>query len=88
VHLESLGFPLIGDPVYRKKMPGIAKTLGLERQALHAFALGLEHPVTHQIMAWFQLPPADLMSLMEQLHLSPTDLPASAATIHSISNQN
>ena len=88
VHLESLGFPLVGDPVYRKKMPGIAKTLGLERQALHAFALGLEHPVTHQIMAWFQLPPADLMSLMEQLHLSPTDLPASAATIHSISNQN
>ena len=88
VHLESLGFPLIGDPVYRKKIPGIAQTLGFERQALHAFALGLAHPATHQAMAWFQLPPADLMTLQEQLNLSETDLPNASATIHSISNQN
>ena len=88
VHLESLGFPLIGDPVYRKKIPGIAKTLGFERQALHAFALGLAHPETHQAMAWFQLPPADLMTLQEKLNLSETDLPNASATIHSISNQN
>ncbi len=88
VHLESLGFPLIGDPVYRKKIPGIAQTLGFERQALHAFALGLAHPGTHQAMAWFQLPPADLMTLQEKLNLSETDLPNASATIHSISNQN
>ncbi|MBT8520956.1 RluA family pseudouridine synthase [Polynucleobacter paneuropaeus] len=88
VHLESLGFPLIGDPVYRKKIPGIAQTLGFERQALHAFALGLAHPATHQAMAWFQLPPADLMTLQEQLNLSETDLPNASDTIHSISNQN
>ena len=88
VHLESLGFPLIGDPVYRKKIPGIAKTLDFERQALHAFALGLEHPATHQTMAWFQMPPADLMTLLQQLNLSETDLPNASATIQSISNQN
>ena len=88
VHLESLGFPLIGDPVYRKKIPGIAKTIGFERQALHAFALGLAHPETHQAMAWFQLPPADLMTLQEKLNLSETDLPNASATIHSISNRN
>ena len=46
VHLESLGFPLVGDPVYRKKAPGVAKTLSFGRQALHAFALSLQHPVT------------------------------------------
>ena len=88
VHLESLGFPLIGDPVYRKKIPGIAKAIGLERQALHAFALGLEHPATHQAMAWFQLPPADLMELLTQLHLSEADLPAESATISSMGNAN
>jgi 23S rRNA pseudouridine1911/1915/1917 synthase len=54
VHLESLGFPLLGDPVYRKKTPGAAKTLPFQRQALHAYALSLEHPATHETMTWFR----------------------------------
>jgi 23S rRNA pseudouridine1911/1915/1917 synthase len=47
VHLESLGFPLLGDPVYRKRTPGAAKSLPFTRQALHAYALSLHHPATH-----------------------------------------
>ena len=41
VHLEAIGLPVSGDPVY-----GVADDLGLERQFLHAHRLRFEHPVT------------------------------------------
>jgi 23S rRNA pseudouridine1911/1915/1917 synthase len=41
VHLEAIGLPVAGDPVY-----GIAGDLGLERQFLHAARLAFTHPVT------------------------------------------
>ena len=84
VHLESLGFPLLGDPVYRKKIPGVAKSLPLTRQALHAYALTLEHPVSGQIITWFRLPPEDLMNLMTLVGMSSEDLPKEAAVLATI----
>ncbi len=50
VHLAHLGHPLVGDEVYR----GRARARGPEfgRQALHAFRLGLEHPVTGRPCQW------------------------------------
>ena len=41
VHLEAIGLPVSGDPVY-----GVAGDLGLERQFLHARRLRFEHPLT------------------------------------------
>ena len=41
VHLEAIGLPVAGDPVY-----GRAGDLGLERQFLHAARLAFAHPVT------------------------------------------
>ena len=41
VHLEAIGLPVCGDPVY-----GVAGDLGLERQFLHAHRLRFEHPFT------------------------------------------
>ena len=87
VHLESLGFPLLGDPVYRKKIPGAAKALQFMRQALHAYALTLEHPVSHDLMTWFQVPPSDLMELLPQLGISEEDLPKKDALLASIANE-
>jgi 23S rRNA pseudouridine1911/1915/1917 synthase len=87
VHLESLGFPLLGDPVYRKKTPGAAKTLPLMRQALHAYALTLEHPASHDVMTWFQLPPEDLIGLLPSVGLSSEDLPKKDALLVSILNE-
>ena len=84
VHLESLGLPLLGDPVYRKKAPGTSKSLPFTRQALHAFALTLEHPVTHELVTWFQEPPQDLMELMPMIGLSSEDLPKREALLASI----
>jgi 23S rRNA pseudouridine1911/1915/1917 synthase len=84
VHLESLGFPLLGDPVYRKKTPGVAQSLPFTRQALHAFALSLQHPQTHELVSWFRGPPLDLMELLPKLNMSSEELPQEDAVIASI----
>ena len=84
VHLESLGFPLLGDPVYRKKTPGVAQSLPFARQALHAFALSLQHPLTHELIAWFKSPPTDLMDLLPNLGMSKEDLPQEQSVLASI----
>ena len=84
VHLESLGFPLLGDPVYRKKIPGVAQSLPFTRQALHAFALSLQHPQTHELVSWFRGLPLDLMELLPNLNMSSEELPQEDAVITSI----
>ncbi len=43
VHLEAIGLPVSGDPVY-----GVAGDLGLERQFLHARRLAFTHPLTRR----------------------------------------
>jgi 23S rRNA pseudouridine1911/1915/1917 synthase len=42
VHLESVGHPVVGDPVYGRR----PESLGLERQFLHAARLAFPHPET------------------------------------------
>ena len=86
VHLESLGFPLLGDPVYRKRTPGAAKGLPFGRQALHAYALSLVHPATQEVMTWFRLPPMDLLELLPMVGMSEADLPKEEALMASIKN--
>ncbi|MGO4396285.1 RluA family pseudouridine synthase [Variovorax sp. M-6] len=56
VHMASIGHPLVGDALY-----GGAPGAGLARQALHAFRLGFEHPVTHQPVEFRSPPPPDLL---------------------------
>jgi 23S rRNA pseudouridine1911/1915/1917 synthase len=84
VHLESLGFPLLGDPVYRKRTPGVAKSLPFSRQALHAYALSLQHPASQEVMTWFRLPPEDLIKLLPLLGMSEADLPKEEVLMASI----
>lgn len=87
VHLESLGFPLLGDPVYRKKTPSAAKLLPFARQALHAYALSLLHPISLQWMTWFRLPPEDLMNLLSLVSMGPEDLPKEENLLASLQNE-
>ena len=47
VHMASIGHPLVADELY-----GGVPAIGLQRQALHAFRLGFQHPVTQQAMAF------------------------------------
>jgi len=75
VHLESLSYPLLGDPVYRKRIPAAASQLFLKRQALHAFALEFVHPSTNTPMQWFAPIPDDLMELHAQVQMNRAVLP-------------
>uniref|UniRef100_UPI0032200880 RluA family pseudouridine synthase n=1 Tax=Turicimonas muris TaxID=1796652 RepID=UPI0032200880 len=63
VHMESIGFPLIGDPLYRNRLPvpkdDGTKVSQFNRQALHASRLGLVHPLTGEVMECIAEPPQD-----------------------------
>ena len=60
VHLEAIGLPVSGDPVY-----GAARDLGLERQFLHAHALAFDHPTTGERLAFASSLPSDLAAALE-----------------------
>lgn len=55
VHLAAQGHPLVADALY-----GGAPALGMTRQALHAFRLGFDHPVTGEALLFESALPADL----------------------------
>lgn len=60
-HLEAIGHPVAGDPVYGH--PGL---LGLDRQFLHASRLSLTHPVTGERLAFSSPLPPDLAAALER----------------------
>ena len=76
VHLASIGHPLLGDEVYGAGFKTKARLLSfkaqqalaaLGRQALHARALGFEHPVTGEALLFESNPPEDFLDLLEAL---------------------
>lgn len=77
VHMAHAGHPVMGDPVYATGFRTSANRLGaqsrvaldnLDRQALHAAYLQIEHPATAK-PATFESPlPPDIAKLLETLH--------------------
>lgn len=76
VHLAHIGYPLMGDSVYGPHFKTKASHLGpqsraalaaLDRQALHAYLLALEHPRTGAILEWISDLPKDLTLLRDCL---------------------
>jgi 23S rRNA pseudouridine1911/1915/1917 synthase len=76
VHLAAIGHPVIGDRTYGAGfatkaglLPEPARSLaaGFPRQALHAYLLGFEHPVTGEEMRFESPIPADMEALAEAL---------------------
>jgi 23S rRNA pseudouridine1911/1915/1917 synthase len=76
VHMAHIGHPLLGDPDYgagfrtkASRLPPAAQaalaTLG--RQALHAYLLTIEHPITGQTLAFQSELPGDLARLRHTL---------------------
>ena len=72
VHLAAIGHPLMGDSVYgpgfktkASQLPERARDAlaALDRQALHAHILALEHPVTGELLHFRSELPADLAAL-------------------------
>jgi 23S rRNA pseudouridine1911/1915/1917 synthase len=64
VHLASRGHPLVGDALY-----GGRPRAGFSRQALHAWRLGLAHPVSGAALEFDSPPPADIRELLAALGL-------------------
>jgi 23S rRNA pseudouridine1911/1915/1917 synthase len=62
VHMQSIGYPLVGDPVYGLR----GGHDPLPRQALHAWRLGLVHPESAEAMNWSAQPPRDFLGLLER----------------------
>ncbi len=65
VHMAHLGHALVGDAVY-----GGAPLGGMARQALHAFRLAFEHPITGQPIDLSSALPEDMAQAMQKLGLS------------------
>ncbi len=76
VHLAAQGHPVVGDPVYMRRIPAAARALpapirqtllDFPRQALHAARLGFAHPVTGRSLMFETPPPADFQALLGAL---------------------
>ncbi|PHI96379.1 RNA pseudouridine synthase [Parasaccharibacter apium] len=76
VHLSHNGHPLLGDPVYLRRIPAAARklpvtlrdeALDFPRQALHAATLGFIHPRTREMLHFTAPLPEDFRALMESL---------------------
>lgn len=63
VHMAAVGHPCCGDPLYGAD-PRLAERLGLQRQWLHAIALGFEHPTTGDYVSFEASLPEDLASAL------------------------
>ncbi len=80
VHLAHIHHPIIGDTTYGGRLqltkgmtPELIETLRqFKRQALHAYALGLTHPVTQEFMRWEAELPEDMKQL---IHVLREDMP-------------
>jgi 23S rRNA pseudouridine1911/1915/1917 synthase len=62
VHLAWVGHPLLADALY-----GGARALGLQRQALHATRLRLQHPLDGRWLEFERPPPADFAQAWAQV---------------------
>lgn len=79
VHMAERGHPLVGDPVYLRRVPAAAKSataaqrqalLDFPRQALHATSLAFDHPRTGMRLAFETELPPDMQALVNKLDTS------------------
>lgn len=64
VHSAQIGHPIVGDPIYSSARPiGV----NLSGQALHAWRLTLQHPVTQEYIEATAPPPQEFTKLLEAL---------------------
>ena len=66
VHFSALHHPCAGDLTYGAD-PVLAKTLGLERQWLHAVGLGFRHPGTGERVDFQSAYPEDLQTALDRV---------------------
>jgi 23S rRNA pseudouridine1911/1915/1917 synthase len=76
VHLANRGHPVVGDPLYLRRVPPVARSMpepirhrlqDFPRQALHATRLGFAHPRTGVALSFTSEPPRDMTEILVSL---------------------
>jgi len=68
VHLSHLGYPIVGDDMYTgRDFVDLEGNVVMDRQALHAALLAIEHPIREEPMVFTAPPRDELMSLITLL---------------------
>jgi 23S rRNA pseudouridine1911/1915/1917 synthase len=76
VHFAARGNPVVGDPLYLRRIPAIAKAvnqplrsqlLDFPRQALHAASLAFKHPRTGRPLTFEAAVPVDMQRLLQDI---------------------
>lgn len=80
VHMAAIGHGVLGDPVYGRGA-ALGRTLGIDRPALHAALLRLDHPSTGKPVEVFAPAPVDLASVCAGLSI---EVPTSASALESL----
>lgn len=65
VHMAYIQHPVVGDPLYGRRK--LKEDLGLERQFLHSYSLGFEHPVTGERVELLDPLPTDLATALRSI---------------------
>jgi 23S rRNA pseudouridine1911/1915/1917 synthase len=63
VHLSAMGYPIVGDVLYGGSRHGAGGQPLIGRQALHAWRLAIEHPVTGDNVEYSAALPDDMLAL-------------------------
>ncbi|MFO1024648.1 MAG: RluA family pseudouridine synthase [Acetobacteraceae bacterium] len=80
VHLAARGHPVVGDPLYLRRVPAASRSLAsgvrqrlldFPRQALHAASLGFTHPRTGKKLGFQAALPDDMARLIEAIDQNP-----------------
>lgn len=71
VHMEHIGHPIIGDPVYRKGVPQIKNPLAKikDGQLLHAQTIAFDHPTTGERLSFTSEIPERFRSVIQSLSM-------------------
>ena len=75
VHLQYVGHPIVGDPIYGRRARQVAGNpgRGLPRQALHAASLSLTHPSSGAVLRFDSRLPSDIERLRHALLVDTSD---------------
>lgn len=66
-HLAHLGHPILGDSLYGVSTFAYSLPFSVERLALHAYAISIDHPQNGKRLGWNAAYPDDFQSWLEQL---------------------
>jgi len=71
VHLKSINHPVVGDKIYASRRQQKEDEKFCERQFLHAYRLGFEHPRTGEWLSFEVDLPKDLQSVLRMINDQP-----------------